>query len=326
VLIGRDLDKLSDEELGAAVSSTIVFARTSPEHKLRLVKSPQSQGHIVAMTGEGVNDAPALKRADIGVAMGGRGTEAAREAAAMVLSDDNFATIADAVREGRAVYDNLKKAILYLLPTNGGMGLTFLAAIAVGEALPVTPVQLLWINLVTGVTLGLALAFEPPEPDIMTRPPRPPKEPIVSGYSMWRIAFVSVLILIANFGFFALETAQKASLETERTIAVNTLVACQIAYLFSEDTLKKPAPDGKNKLVTVRVDPAIADKLAAEGIKVSGAPPGGVVGTILAWIPAIIFYSLAFFLGVFPFPQIRRQAGRRAHEVPPIAREGLYQN
>ncbi|HWX32869.1 MAG TPA: HAD-IC family P-type ATPase, partial [Steroidobacteraceae bacterium] len=241
VLTGRDLDKLPDEELGPAVLNTNVFARTSPEHKLRLVKSLQSHGHIVSMTGDGVNDAPALKRADIGVAMGVKGTEAAKEAAEMVLADDNFASIVHAVREGRAVYDNLKKTILYILPTNGAMGLIVVAAIAAGEALPVTPVQLLWINLVTAVTLGLALGFEAPEPDIMKRPPRPPEEPIVSRYFMWRIAFVSVLMLIATFGFFQLEIAQQASIETERTIAVNTLVMCQITYLFNARFLSAPS-------------------------------------------------------------------------------------
>ena len=233
MLTGQDLERLSDEELGAAVSNTTVFARASPEHKLRLVKSLQSRGQVVAMTGDGVNDAPALKRADIGIAMGLKGTEAAKEAAQMVLADDNFASIVHAVHEGRVVYENLKKTILYMLPTNGGQALTLLSAIVFGEVLPVTPVQILWVNLISAVTLGLALAFEPPEPDIMTRPPRPPKEPIVSGYFIWRIVFVSVLIVIPNLGFFELETAEKASLETERTIAVNTLVACQITYLFS---------------------------------------------------------------------------------------------
>ncbi len=233
VLTGRDIDKMSDTDLRDAVLSTAVFARTSPEHKLRLVTSLQSHGQIVAMTGDGVNDAPALKRADIGIAMGVKGTEAAKEAAEMVLADDNFASIVHAVREGRAVYDNLKKTILYILPTNGGEALTVIAAIMLGNVLPVTPVQILWINLVTAVTLGMTLAFEPPEPDIMARPPRPPKEPIASGYFIWRVAFVSVLMLIASFGLFELQMAKGASLETARTVAVNTLVACEIAYLFS---------------------------------------------------------------------------------------------
>lgn len=233
VLTGRDIDKMSDEGLRGAVLSTNVFARTSPEHKLRLVTSLQSQGQVVAMTGDGVNDAPALKRADIGIAMGVKGTEAAKEAAEMVLADDNFASIVHAVREGRAVYDNLKKTILYILPTNGGEAMTVIAAITFGQVLPVTPVQILWVNLVTAVTLGMTLAFEPPEPGIMARPPRPPKEPIASGYFIWRVAFVAVLMLIATFGLFELQLANGASLETARTVAVNTLVSCEIAYLFS---------------------------------------------------------------------------------------------
>ena len=174
VLTGRISTNCRMKNLGPAVLNTNVFARTSPEHKLRLVKSLQSHDHIVSMTGDGVNDAPALKRADIGVAMGVKGTEAAKEAAEIVLADDNYASIVHAVREGRAVYDNLKKTILYILPTNSAMGLIVVAAIAAGEALPVTPVQLLCsIDLVTAVTLGLALGFEAPEPDIMKRPPRP---------------------------------------------------------------------------------------------------------------------------------------------------------
>ncbi|MGD9543456.1 MAG: HAD-IC family P-type ATPase [Methylocystis sp.] len=233
VLTGRDLDEIGDEDLGDAVSATTVFARTSPEHKLRLVQSLQKRGEIVAMTGDGVNDAPALKRADIGIAMGVKGTEAAKEAAEMVLADDNFASIVHAVHEGRVVYENLKKTILYILPTNGGEGLTVIAAIAMGETLPVTPVQILWINLITAVTLGLALAFEPPTKGVMLRPPRSSSEPILSRYFIWRIVFVSLLMLIATFGLYELEKARGMGLDSARTVAVNTLVACEIAYLFN---------------------------------------------------------------------------------------------
>jgi len=233
VLTGRDLDALGDEELGEAASATTVFARTSPEHKLRLVQALQKRGEVVAMTGDGVNDAPALKRADIGIAMGVKGTEAAKEAAEMVLADDNFASIVHAVYEGRVVYENLKKTILYILPTNGGEGLTVIAAIAMGETLPVTPVQILWINLITAVTLGLALAFEPPSKGVMLRPPRPSGEPILSRYFIWRIVFVSFLMLLATFGLYELEKARGTGLDSARTVAVNTLVACEVAYLFN---------------------------------------------------------------------------------------------
>ncbi|MEF3366814.1 HAD-IC family P-type ATPase [Methylocystis sp. 9N] len=240
-LTGADLEKMSDESLDEAVRATTVFARTSPEHKLRLVQSLQRRGDIVAMTGDGVNDAPALKRADIGIAMGVKGTEAAKEAAEMVLADDNFASIVHAVKEGRVVYENLKKTILYILPTNGGEGLTVIAAIAMGEALPVTPVQILWINLITAVTLGLALAFEPPSPGIMSRPPRPSGEPILSRYFVWRIVFVSFLMLAATFGLYELEKARGMGLESARTVAVNTLVACEAAYLFNARFLSEPS-------------------------------------------------------------------------------------
>jgi magnesium-transporting ATPase (P-type)/multidrug resistance efflux pump len=233
VLAGRDIDAIGDEALGEAASATTVFARTSPEHKLRLVQALQKRGEVVAMTGDGVNDAPALKRADIGIAMGVKGTEAAKEAAEMVLADDNFASIVHAVHEGRVVYENLKKTILYILPTNGGEGLTVIAAIAMGETLPVTPVQILWINLITAVTLGLALAFEPPTKGVMLRPPRPSGEPILSRYFVWRIVFVSFLMLIATFGLYELEKARGMGLDSARTVAVNTLVACEVAYLFN---------------------------------------------------------------------------------------------
>jgi RND family efflux transporter MFP subunit len=241
VVTGRDLDALSDEELSRTVLNTTIFARTSPEHKLRLVKSLQSHDQIVAMTGDGVNDAPALKRADIGIAMGVKGTEAAKEAAEMVLADDNFASIVHAVHEGRVVYENLKKTILFILPTNGGEAMTVVSAIALGEVLPVTPVQILWINLITAVTLGMALAFEPPSPGVMARPPRAPTEPILSGYFVWRIIFVSFLMLIATFGLYELEKAEGMGLDSARTVAVNTLVACEVTYLFNARFLSEPS-------------------------------------------------------------------------------------
>jgi magnesium-transporting ATPase (P-type) len=232
-LTGPDLDAMDDESLRRAVRETDVFARASPKHKLRLVQALQANDEIVAMTGDGVNDAPALKRADIGVAMGRKGTEVAKEAAEIVLADDNFATIAHAVQEGRTVYDNIKKAIVFIMPTNGGEAGIVLVAILSGMALPLTPVQILWVNMVTAVTLALALAFEPAEADVMLRRPRAASEPILSGFMVWRIVFVSALLASGVVALFLWELARGDSLEMARTVALNALVMGEIAYLFN---------------------------------------------------------------------------------------------
>ncbi|MFN7173494.1 MAG: cation-translocating P-type ATPase [Thermaurantiacus tibetensis] len=233
VLTGAELDRLDDAALAARLDGTAVFARTAPEHKLRLVEAFQRQGHVVAMTGDGVNDAPALKRADIGIAMGRKGTEAAKEAADMVLADDNFASIAAAVREGRTVWDNLMKVIGWTLPTNGGEAMTILAALALGLVLPLTPLQVLWINMVTATTLGLALAFEPGEEGAMLRPPRDRAQPILSGRLLWRVAFVSLLVTAGAFGMFAWAKASGWDLAHARTLVVNVIVAMEVFYLFA---------------------------------------------------------------------------------------------
>ena len=233
VLTGAELDQLGEEALRAAVMEVEVFARASPEHKLRLVQALQAQGRVLAMTGDGVNDAPALKRADVGVAMGIKGTEAAKEAAEMVLADDNFAYIAAAVEEGRTVFDNIKKSILFILPTNGGEAFTILAAIALGRMLPVTAAQILWVNMITAVTLALSLVFEPAESDVMHRKPRDIQTPLLSGFMTWRILFVSFLMVLGTFGLFLWERLHGAELETARTVAVNTLVIAEIFYLFN---------------------------------------------------------------------------------------------
>jgi len=232
-LTGSELDEMDDEALRNAVREVDVFARASPEHKLRLVTALQANGEIVAMTGDGVNDAPALKRADIGVAMGMKGTEVAKEASEMVLADDNFATIAHAVQEGRTIYDNIKKAIVFIMPTNGGEAGIVLIAIAFGMALPLTPVQILWVNMVTAVTLALALSFEQAEPDVMQRAPRAAAEPLLTRFMIWRIGFVSVLLALGVVALFLWEIARGDSLETARTVAVNALVMGEIVYLFN---------------------------------------------------------------------------------------------
>jgi magnesium-transporting ATPase (P-type) len=232
-LAGSELDALDEQALRQAVQDVDVFARASPEHKLRLVAALQANGEIVAMTGDGVNDAPALKRADIGVAMGMKGTEVAKEAAEMVLADDNFATIVHAVKEGRTVYDNIKKAIVFIMPTNGGEAGMVLVAILFGMTLPITPVQILWVNMVTAVTLALALAFEKAEPGAMRRQPRDSREPILSGFMLWRIAFVSLLLTGGPLALFLWESARGVSIEESRAVAVNALVAGEMAYLFN---------------------------------------------------------------------------------------------
>ena len=245
-LTGEQLDQLDEQQLQKALKETTVFARTSPQHKLRLVQALQARQEVVAMTGDGVNDAPALKQADIGIAMGQKGTEVAKESAEMVLTDDNFASISNAVEEGRTVYDNLKKAILFILPTNGGQAFTLVAAILLGIALPITPAQILWVNMITAVTLALALAFEPQEPQVMQRPPRQRHQPILSRHLLWRTLSVSAIIVCATFGLFLWEQAQGATLEYARTVAVNTLVMCEIAYLFSARTFTQSAISWQN--------------------------------------------------------------------------------
>ncbi len=233
VVTGRDMMGMSDRELIDAADRAAVFARVTPEQKLRLVEALQSRGNVVAMTGDGVNDAPALKRADIGVAMGITGTDVAKEAADMVLTDDNFASIAAAVEEGRGVFDNLTKFIVWTLPTNLGEGLVILVAIFAGITLPILPVQILWINMTTAVLLGLMLAFEPKEPGIMSRPPRDPEIPILTREMIGRIFLVGILLLAGAFGLFKWELINGATTEEARTVAVNVFVMVELFYLFN---------------------------------------------------------------------------------------------
>jgi len=232
VLTGADLDGMDDAALRQAVLDCDIFARTSPEHKLRLVMALQSHGMTVAMTGDGVNDAPALKRADAGIAMGRKGSEAAKEAAELVLADDNFASIASAVREGRTVYDNIQKVISWTLPTNAGEAMVIIVALLLGLTLPVTPIQILWINLITAVTLGIALAFEPAEENTMRRPPRPRHQPLLTGELVWHIILVSTLFVCGVFGIYHYAVDQGYSIDLARTMALNTLVVMEIFHLF----------------------------------------------------------------------------------------------
>jgi len=301
VLTGQELELMSEDELRQRVEDVDVYARVNPEHKLLLVRLMQEQGLIVAMTGDGVNDAPALKRADVGTAMGQNGTEAAKEAAEMVLTDDNFASIAHAVEEGRTVYDNLKKAILFILPTNGGEALIILAAILFGfPQLPLTPVQILWVNMVTAVTLALSLAFEPPEQNVMRRPPRDAHEPILSSYLVWRVAFVSVILMSGTFGLFLWETQQGTSIEHARTVAVNTLVMFEIFYLFNSRYIASPVFNRAgltgNRYVLIAIAVLVVLQLGFTYL----APMQSLFGTeaieLNIWLHILAVSSSVFFL------------------------------
>lgn len=233
-MTGKQIAELSDEQLIDVADQVAVFARVAPEQKLRLVRALQSRGNVVAMTGDGVNDAPALKQADIGVAMGKGGTDVAREAADMILTDDDFASIRAAVEEGRGVFDNLTKFIVWTLPTNVGEGMVILFAVLLGTQLPIAPIQILWINMMTGITLGLMLAFEPKEPGIMERPPRRPGAPILNAGLIKRIGLVSLLLLVGSFGLFKwMLVVQGATLAQAQTVAANVIVIGELFYLFN---------------------------------------------------------------------------------------------
>lgn len=301
VLTGEDIDMMSEEELKLHVHDVDVYARVNPEHKLLLVKLLQEQGLIVAMTGDGVNDAPALKRADVGTAMGYNGTEAAKEAAEMVLADDNFASIMHAVEEGRTVYDNLKKSIAFILPTNGGEALIILGAIVLGfEQLPLTPVQILWVNMITAVTLALSLAFEPPEQNVMNRSPRNTDEPLLGSYLVWRVIFVSFILMGGTIGLFLWEMAEHASIEHARTVAVNTLVMFEIFYLFNSRYLKDSVFNWEgftgNKYVIIAISILIIFQLGFTYL----APMQSLFGTTAIdlgmWLRIILVSSSVLFL------------------------------
>ena len=240
-ITGSELDDMTDEQFYAAACAYDIFARTSPEHKLKLVKALQAHGSICAMTGDGVNDAPALRRADVGVAMGIKGTEVTKDAAEVVLADDNFSTIAAAVEEGRRVYDNLKKTILFILPTNGAESFLIIAGILFGTMIPLTPVQILWVNMVTSVTISLALAFEPVEPGVMARPPRAATEPILTRYFLWRILFVSVLIGGLTLALSVWLRQSGYPDDAVRTVTLQAIVLCQAFHLFNSRSIRLPA-------------------------------------------------------------------------------------
>ena len=230
---GAEIEEMNEAALQETVQNVDVFARASPEHKLRLVKAIQANKQIVAMTGDGVNDAPSLKKAEIGVAMGIKGTEVTKEAAGMILADDNFASITAAVKEGRTVYNNIEKAILFMLPTNVAQALVIAVAILFGFTMPITAPQVLWVNMVTSVALGLVISFEPHELDVMLRPPRAVDRPILTGFGIWRVVFVGLALLTYTLWAFFWMKSQGASDQLARTVAVNAITIGQIFYLLN---------------------------------------------------------------------------------------------
>ena len=278
-MTGAEIDRLNDDDLSRVACHLDVFARTSPGHKLRLVQALQAMGQIVAMTGDGINDAPALKRADVGVAMGLKGTDAAKEAADMVLADDNFATIARAVRGGRGIYDSIRKFILFMLPTNGGEALVLTSAILADFPLPLTAAQVLWINLATSSTLGLALAFEPPESDVMRRPPRDPRQPLLSWFFVWRILMVSTLMMAAALGLFLWELGRGTDLNTARTIAVSAVVMVEMFYLLNSRYIVQSVLSKEGLLGNLYVPIVIAACALLQAAYVHAAPLQAVFGS-----------------------------------------------
>jgi magnesium-transporting ATPase (P-type) len=296
---GKELDNMDDHHLRFTVQKVDVFARVSPEHKLRLVQALQANGEVAAMTGDGVNDAPALKRADVGVAMGIKGTEVAKEASEMVLMDDNFESIAYAVVEGRTVYDNIKKSITFILPTNGGEAGIIIAAILSGRMLPLTPVQILWVNMITAVTLALSLAFEPPEANIMKRRPRNPKEPLLSNFLIWRILFVSSILVVGTFGLFLWNRLHNVPIEYARTVAVNTLVMFEIFYLLNTRFLKTPVLTkggfSGNKFIYIAIGAVLSAQILFTYVPFMQILFGTRSITFLEWLP-IVMVALSVFV------------------------------
>lgn len=294
---GAQLDAMNDDEFAAAAAQASVFARVTPDNKYRLVETLQAQGHVVAMTGDGVNDAPALRRADIGVAMALGGTEVAREASDMMLTDDNFATIRAAIEEGRGIFDNLKKFIVWTLPTNGGEGLVILLAILLGLSLPIVPVQILWINLTTAILLGLMLVFEPREAGIMQRPPHAPDAALLDRTLFARIISVSVLLCIGAFGLYEYELLSGASEAQARTVAVAVFIIGESFYLLNCRSLERSVFDVglmSNPFIWVGIAGMAALQIAFTYLPVMNTLFGTAPIGLDSWLRALAWGLLIF--------------------------------
>jgi Ca2+-transporting ATPase len=325
-LIGEELSRMSDEELYGVVEEVSVYARVAPEHKLRITKQLQRRGYIVAMTGDGVNDAPALKAADIGVAMGITGTEVSKEASDMVLTDDNFASIVAAVEEGRHVFNNIWKVILFLLPTNGGQGLVmagavllspFIAVFALG--LPIQPVQILWVNLIIAIACAIPLIWEPKEQGILERPPRDPKERLFNPLFLQRVGLVSVIEMVGTFTMFLVFYRAMGSSEEylaqAQTIAFTTIILMETTYLFTARSITTSAfayyspLKNKNLLIgcaiTIGLQLIIVYSLPLFGVSPFRTEPFPAIW----WIPLILIAPAGFF-AVELEKLLRRRFGR----------------
>jgi magnesium-transporting ATPase (P-type) len=311
-ITGAEIEDMDTATLQERVRAVDVFARASPEHKLRLVKAIQANNQIVAMTGDGVNDAPSLKKADIGVAMGIKGTEVTKEAAGMILADDNFASISAAVKEGRTVYNNIEKAMLFLLPTNVAQALVIAVAIFVGFTMPITAPQVLWVNMVTSVALGLVISFEPHEIDVMNRPPRAVDRPIVTGFGIWRIIFVGLALLAYTLLAFFWMKAQGASDGLARTVAVNAITIGQIFYLLNSRYLLDSSLSLKAHLGNTYLPLGIIAVVILQLIFTYAPPVQAMFGneSIPLWVwPWLLAGGLLFFLIVEAEKLIIRSSG-----------------
>jgi calcium-translocating P-type ATPase len=298
---GTEIEAMDTASLQACVRDVDVFARASPEHKLRLVKAIQANNQIVAMTGDGVNDAPALKKADIGVAMGIKGTEVTKEAAGMILADDNFASIGAAVKEGRTVYNNIEKAMLFLLPTNVAQASVIAVAILFGFTMPITAPQVLWVNMVTSVALGLVISFEPHEADVMQRRPRSVDRPIVTRFGLWRIVFIGLALLAYTLASFFMMKDYGSSDELARTVAVNAITIGQIFYLLNSRYLIDSSLSIKAHLGNKYLPLGILAVVVLQLLFTYAPPFQAVFGneSIPLWVwPWLIVGGIAFFLVV----------------------------